>query len=61
MEENGHQDAVSDQPPSRPLTPTEQLTIMKEIENEEARASDTPTDRDLDVKKPYFYIQNCTY
>ena len=41
------------QPPSRPLTPTEQLTIMKTIETEESQLVGKPTERDLDVSRFY--------
>ena len=38
-----------DQPPSRPLTPTQQLTIMKNIETEVSQFVGEPTERDLEV------------
>lgn len=36
-------------PPSRPLTPSEQMDIMYSIENEEKEQSAEPSKRDLEV------------
>lgn len=36
-------------PPSRPMTPSEQLNIMRELEYEETCSYDDPSDRDMDV------------
>ena len=36
-------------PASRPMTPNEQLTIMKMIGVEQARFAGDPTERDLEV------------
>ena len=45
------EDIVSDSrtPPSRPLTPSEQLNVMHELEEEEVGAMSEPNDRDLEV------------
>ena len=39
-----------DLPPSRPLTPTEQMDIMAAIENEQTKEYQDPTKRDMEVK-----------
>ena len=40
---------VDDTPPSRPLTPHEQMDIMREIEKEDDEQTGLPSDRDLEV------------
>ena len=40
---------VDDRPPSRPLTPNEQMDIMLAIETEDIEQTGIPTDRDLEV------------
>lgn len=44
------QEVVPELPPSRPLTPTEQMDIMRAIEEEEAQQSGEPNERDLEVR-----------
>jgi len=41
--------AKNEQPPSRPLSPTLQLSIMRDIETELARQQLEPTTIDLEV------------
>ena len=41
--------AKNEQPPSRPLSPTRQLAIMRDIETELARQQLEPTTTDLEV------------
>ncbi|XP_046326217.1 dynein axonemal heavy chain 3-like [Haliotis rufescens] len=48
------QEVVPELPPSRPLTPTEQMDIMRAIEEEEAQLSGEPNERDLE--RYYYYI-----
>ncbi|KAK3579501.1 hypothetical protein CHS0354_028323 [Potamilus streckersoni] len=45
----------SDLPPSRPLTPNEQMDIMLAIEREDQEESGQPSDRDLE--RYYYYIE----
>jgi len=41
--------ARNEQPPSRPVSPTQQLSIMRDIEIELARQQLEPTTADLEV------------
>ena len=41
---------VQEGPPSRPLTPNEQIDIMLAIETEDMDQTGTPSDRDLEVR-----------
>ena len=51
----------SDQPPSRPLTPTQQLNIMKDIEKELSNRQLDPTRNDMDVSLIFkFFIPKTT-
>ena len=43
---------IPELPPSRPLTPTEQLHIMDLIEQEECMVQGEPTERDMQVRRP---------
>lgn len=55
---NGHTSPlpeISELPPSRPLTPTEQMDIMLAIEEEELHTTGLPSDRD--EERYYYYIQ----
>ncbi|WAQ96862.1 DYH3-like protein [Mya arenaria] len=59
---NGHEEGLSpeleeveEMPPSRPLTPNEQMDIMRSIETEDDIQTGLPTDRDLE--RYYYYIQ----
>ncbi|RUS89800.1 hypothetical protein EGW08_002412, partial [Elysia chlorotica] len=45
----------TDLPPSRPLTPTEQMDIMAAIENEQTNEFQDPTKRDME--RYYYYIR----
>lgn len=40
---------MDETPPSRPLTPNEQIDIMMAIEKEDDLETGLPTDRDLEV------------
>ena len=40
---------IDDRPPSRPLTPNEQMDIMLAIETEDIEQTGIPSDRDLEV------------
>ena len=55
------QEEMNELPPSRPLTPSEQLDIMRYIEEEELQVAGEPSDRDKEVGtlprlSLYFYI-----
>ena len=50
---NGHKSPlpdISELPPSRPLTPSEQMDIMLAIEQEELEATGIPSERDEEVR-----------
>lgn len=49
---NGHDvlPDIQDLPPSRPMTPNEQMDIMRAIEDEVLQATGTPSERDEQVR-----------